>query len=135
MRALLTAAALLAFVSPALADVATTSTGSGVTVADGAAVFQHVCQGCHQANAMGAEGAGAKFPALANNPKLETAGYPISMIENGHGGMPWFNGMLTDAQVAAVVNYVRSHFGNTYTDAVTEADVKSSHGPPPTLER
>jgi len=28
--------------------------------------------------------------------------------------------------VAAVVNYVRTHFGNTYTDAVTADDVKNA---------
>ena len=33
--------------------------------------------------------------------------------------------MMTDEQVAAVVNYVRTHFGNDYTDPVTAQDVKS----------
>jgi mono/diheme cytochrome c family protein len=32
--------------------------------------------------------------------------------------------MMNDAQVAAVVNYVRTHFGNNYPDAVTAEDVK-----------
>jgi mono/diheme cytochrome c family protein len=57
------------------------------------------------------------------------------MVENGHGGMPWFNGMLSDAQVAAVITYVRTHFGNTYKDPITPADVAASHGPAPTIER
>jgi mono/diheme cytochrome c family protein len=30
---------------------------------------------------------------------------------------------LSDAQVADVVNYVRSHFGNAYKDRVTARDV------------
>ena len=30
--------------------------------------------------------------------------------------MPPFGDMLTDQQVAAVVNYVRSHFGNAFAD-------------------
>jgi len=123
------------FAGQALADAATTSTGGGINANTGQQVFQHVCQGCHQDNAKGAWGAGAGFPALAGNPKLETAGYPISMVENGHGGMPWFNGMLSDEQVAAVVNYVRSHFGNDYKDTVTAADVAASHGPAPITER
>ncbi len=121
--------------SQAWADAATTSTGGGISGASGEAVFQHVCQGCHQSNAKGAQGAGAGFPALASNPKLENAGYPIAMVENGHGGMPWFNGMLSDAQVAAVITYVRTHFGNAYKDPVTAADVAASHGPAPTIER
>jgi mono/diheme cytochrome c family protein len=138
MRKIILAAALA--VTPLLpthawADAATTSTGGGIALSSGQQVFQHVCQGCHQANAKGAMGAGAGFPALANNPKLENAGYPISMVENGHGGMPWFNGQLTDAQVAAVVTYIRTHFGNAYKDPVTVADVAAAHGPAPTIER
>jgi mono/diheme cytochrome c family protein len=120
----------------AWADAATTSSGSGgVDASTGKAVYEHVCQGCHQAHAQGAMGAGAGFPALAHNKKLEIVGYPISMVENGHGGMPWFNGVLSDAQVAAVINYVRSHFGNDYKDTITAADVAASHGPAPVVER
>ena len=32
--------------------------------------------------------------------------------------------MMSDDQVAAVVNYLRSHFGNPYKDAVTAEDVR-----------
>ena len=39
--------------------------------------------------------------------------------------MPPFGEMMTDAQIAAVVNYVRTHFGNDYSDAVTASDVKA----------
>lgn len=134
LGALATAATCL-MATQVLADAATTSTGGGIDAANGQAVFQHVCQGCHMANAKGAMGAGAGFPALAGDPKLESPGYPIAMVEGGHGGMPWFNGMLSDAQVAAVVNYVRTHFGNNYKDTVTVADVAASHGPPPLTER
>jgi hypothetical protein len=34
--------------------------------------------------------------------------------------------MMTDGQVAAVVNYLRTHFGNSYTDAVTGGEVKEA---------
>jgi mono/diheme cytochrome c family protein len=119
----------------AWADAATTSTGGGIDASTGKAVYEHVCQGCHQKNAKGAMGAGAGFPALAGDQKLAVVGYPISMVENGHGGMPWFNGQLSDAQVAAVINYVRSHFGNDYKDTITAADVAASHGPAPVVER
>jgi mono/diheme cytochrome c family protein len=34
--------------------------------------------------------------------------------------------MLSDDQVAAVVNYVRTHFGNNFSDAVTAEDVKTA---------
>jgi mono/diheme cytochrome c family protein len=33
--------------------------------------------------------------------------------------------MMSDDQVAAVVNYVRTHFGNNYPAVITAADVKS----------
>jgi len=126
----------MGFSGHAWADAATASSGgAGVDAATGKAVYEHVCQGCHQANAKGAWGAGAGFPALAANKNLENVGYPISMVENGHGGMPWFNGTLTDAQVAAVINYVRTHFGNSYKDMITAADVAASHGPAPITER
>ena len=82
----------------------------------------------------GAAGAGA-FPALANNPKLSVSGYPVTMVLNGHGGMPWFNGVLTPEQIAAVVNFVRTNFGNHYDDAVTPEFVAAAAGPPPVLER
>ena len=38
--------------------------------------------------------------------------------------MPGFGGFLDDAQVAAVVEYVRTHFGNNYTDKISADDVK-----------
>ena len=120
--------------SPALADVATSLSKTALPEQSGAALYQHVCQGCHQPGGRGAVGAGA-FPALASNQKLAVAGYPIGMVLNGNGGMPWFNGQLSDAQVADIVNYVRTHFGNAYTDTVTPADVAAARGPVPVLER
>jgi len=41
-------------------------------------------------------------------------------------GMPPFGRMMNDEQVAAVVNYIRTHFGNDYGDAVTAQDVKDA---------
>jgi mono/diheme cytochrome c family protein len=118
----------------ALADSATGLGSKGVSVVSGAGVYQHVCQGCHQVGGVGASGAGA-YPALAGDPKLAEAGYPLTMVLNGHGGMPWFNGILTDQQIADVVNYIRTHFGNHYDDAITVADVAAAKGPAPTMER
>ena len=71
----------------------------------------------------GAVGAGS-YPSLVDNKKLEAAGYPVFVVVNGLKGMPPLGPMMRDEQVAAVVNYVRSNFGNTYTDAVTAEDVK-----------
>lgn len=98
----------------------------------GEQIFTHVCQGCHMPDARGAAGAG-KYPALAANPKLASSAYPVVMVMNGRGGMPSFSMLLDDAQIAAVVNYVRTHFGNAYTDALTADTVKAFRpaSPPP----
>jgi mono/diheme cytochrome c family protein len=37
-----------------------------------------------------------------------------------------FGALLDDEQVPAVVNYVRSHFGNSYPDTVSSVDVRSA---------
>lgn len=42
---------------------------------------------------------------------------------NGLNGMPPFGHQLNDQQIADVVNYVRTHFGNQYADAVTAQSV------------
>ena len=118
----------------AFADAATRNNIGGVTATTGEALYQHVCQGCHMPGGFGAAGAG-RFPALAGDKRLAAAGYPVAMVLRGNGGMPWFNGMLDDEQIAAVVNYVRTHFGNDYKDAVTPAYVASVKGPVPVLEQ
>ena len=91
----------------------------------GEAIYKGVCQGCHMADAKGAVGAGA-YPALAKNENLETAAYPVSMVLKGQKAMPGLGMQLDDQQVADVVNYVRTHFGNKYKDKVTPADVKAA---------
>jgi mono/diheme cytochrome c family protein len=45
------------------------------------------------------------------------------MVLYGRGAMPWFSEMLTPVQIANVVAYVRTHFGNNYPEPVTETDV------------
>jgi mono/diheme cytochrome c family protein len=91
----------------------------------GEALYADICQGCHMPGGVGAVGAGA-YPALARNPKLGSAAYPLALVINGQNGMPAFGGLLTDSQVAAVVNYVRSHFGNAFAEDVTAADAKAA---------
>jgi mono/diheme cytochrome c family protein len=90
----------------------------------GEAIYTGICQGCHMPDAKGASGAGM-YPALANNAKLKVAAYPILVVTRGQKAMPEFGSIFTDAQIAAVVTYVRSNFGNTSKDVVTEAQVKA----------
>jgi mono/diheme cytochrome c family protein len=86
-------------------------------------IYKGICQGCHMPDAKGAVGAGA-YPALAKDENLETAGYPVGVIVKGQKAMPSFAEYLDDQQIANVVNYVRTHFGNKYRDKVKPEDVK-----------
>ncbi|MGR4863806.1 c-type cytochrome [Caulobacter sp. LARHSG274] len=120
-------AALALFSAPAAAQaVQGGDTGGGVVrvpkPVTGAQVYQSVCQACHMADAKGASGA-ATIPALANNPRLAAAAYPIMVVSKGKGAMPGFADMLSDAQMANVITYVRGNFGNSFTKPVSEADV------------
>jgi mono/diheme cytochrome c family protein len=98
--------------------------------ATGEALYTGVCQACHMPDARGAIGAGA-YPALAHNRHLQSANYPVLVLINGQKAMPSFGDALSDDQIAAVVNYVRSNFGNTYKDKITAAEVKALRPPPP----
>jgi mono/diheme cytochrome c family protein len=105
-------------------SAANLSTGFAFSEAGGEELYANVCQGCHMPDGKGAVGAGA-YPALAGDKALEAAGYPVLIVVHGQHGMPPVGMMMNDDQVAAVVNYVRTHFGNDYRDAVTAADVKA----------
>jgi mono/diheme cytochrome c family protein len=85
-------------------------------------LFKNICQGCHMPDAKGAIGAGA-YPALASNPRLAAAIYPITVVLHGQRAMPPFGEALTDEQIASVLNYVRTNFGNRYRDVITPAAV------------
>ena len=76
-------------------------------------------------DAKGAVGAGA-YPALAKNARLAEPGYPVAVVLHGRKAMMPLGALLTDQQVADVVNYVRRNFGNKYKDKVSAADVKAA---------
>lgn len=88
----------------------------------GEEIYKNVCQGCHMSDGKGAQGAGL-YPALAGNKKLAAKAYPALVIVRGQKAMPEFGSGLSDIQVAAVINYVRSRLGNDYRDVVTTEDV------------
>lgn len=125
----LAAVAAFALAAPAFADEPGPGGTKPVVPKTGEEVYRYVCQACHMADAKGAVGAG-NFPSLANNERLGTAAYGIYIVEKGKGGMPYFSDSLTPAQVAQVLNYVRTHFGNAYKDTITAADVEPMAKPP-----
>ncbi len=119
-------------------------TQQAATTVDGAQQFSDVCAACHEPDAKGKKG---KFPALADNKDLFLSrDFPVKVVLNGIDGpievkgdkiksqMPPFD-FLTDEEVAAAVNYVRSHFGNEkltpagFTE-ITPADVVAVRGQP-----
>jgi mono/diheme cytochrome c family protein len=101
------------------------STDYRFTETSGEDLFAGACQGCHMPDGNGAVGAG-RYPALAGDKNLEAGGYPVTIVVRGFRAMPPIGAMMSDDQVAAVVNYVRTHFGNHFEDAVTAADVRAA---------
>lgn len=115
--------------TPARADTAATP----LPGMDGRQLYEHICQGCHMADGGGAVGAG-HYPALAKDPTLASRQYMALTLLMGRRNMPAFGAKhaigfggppvtLSEAQIAAVTNYVRTNFGNHYTDSITAAEV------------
>ena len=71
-----------------------------------------------------------KAPAVSPvSPATNTMGSGISIVTGGKGAMPWFRGPLSDQQIADVIGYVRTHFGNKYKSKVTAAMVAENGAP------
>ncbi|CAE6752795.1 c-type cytochrome [Paraburkholderia nemoris] len=102
----------------------TISPGYRFTEKSGEALYNATCAGCHMPDGKGAQGAG-HYPALAENPAVEAAPYVIVNVLHGRKGMPSFGDEMNDEQVAAVVNYTRTHFGNRSAGDVTPSQVRS----------
>ena len=86
------------------------SPGDQLGFTTGEGICQYLCRGCHQYNGSGA------YPALAGNENLEFGDYPVTLVVNGQKGMPPFGSMLSDEQVVALVTYIQTSFGNSYTE-------------------
>lgn len=88
----------------------------------GEELYQTLCQACHMEDGQGAHGAG-DYPSFVGNERLRSPYYAIDVILNGFRGMPHFSDKLDDQQVADVVNYLRTSFGNQLEDDATADDV------------
>jgi mono/diheme cytochrome c family protein len=134
-------ACCLGLASLALIEAPTLANNAGILnpapfdTTDGRQIYEHVCRGCHMPDAGGAVGAG-HYPALAKNSALASRQFMALTILMGRRNMPAFGAkhaigfggppaVLSEAQIAAVINYVRSHFDNHYKDQITEAEVKA----------
>jgi mono/diheme cytochrome c family protein len=98
------------------------SSESSLLVSLGKTVYDARCASCHGVQG---EGKPPHWPPLANNQsiEMESAVNPIRMVLNGGYppgtagnpkpyGMPPFAGLLSDNEVAAVVSYIRTAWGN-----------------------
>lgn len=94
---------------------------TGFFTTNGKKLYNDSCAGCHMPTGAGAQGAGY-YPPLANNSKMESKYYIISVIINGLRGMPSFHSMMNNEQIAAVTQYVHSDLNN-FTDTVTTDNV------------
>jgi mono/diheme cytochrome c family protein len=101
------------------------SQGSGFDEQGGKVIYLKICAACHQKDAKGAVGA-ASYPALAKNENVASAEYMENVLLAGLSGMPPLGRMMSDEQVADVINYVRSHFGNSYSDEVSAAEIAAA---------
>jgi mono/diheme cytochrome c family protein len=123
---------LIAAAASASADSPMFTSRAAIGSLNGEQIYDHICQGCHMSGAQGAAGAGA-YPKLAANKKFVSWEFVALTVLNGRNGMPPFGQPanqepsrathLTDAQIADVVNYVRSHFENKYKTSVTANQV------------
>jgi mono/diheme cytochrome c family protein len=101
------------------------SAGKSTPVSEGEKIYSQYCAQCHGERGEGAQGA---YAPLAGNRavRLETSanlaqavlngGYPPSTGGNPRPyGMPPFRQTLDDAQIAAVLTYIRQAWGNAAT--------------------
>ena len=107
----------------------------GASAAAGQKVYTANCSSCHQATGKGQPGV---FPPLAGNPVV--TGDPkqvIHIVKNGlsgkvavngttyNGQMPAWKGTLSNNDIAAVISYIRSAWGN-HASPVTAAQVAAA---------
>jgi mono/diheme cytochrome c family protein len=112
----------MAFATPAAAQP-TFGNPFRFTEQGGEAIYQSICAGCHMQDGQGATGAGT-YSSLINDSKLADPAYPVSIVLKGHKAMPPFADALTNDQVAAVVTYIRTHFGNDFPGPLTPEEIR-----------
>jgi mono/diheme cytochrome c family protein len=112
---------------------AKTKTTKVMASSNGLAVYTTNCSTCHQSDGKGAIG-----PPLAGNPVVTgDAGKVIHIVNGGltgtisvngktfNGTMPAWKGTLSTGDIAAVITYIRSSWGNK-AGPVTSAQVAST---------
>jgi mono/diheme cytochrome c family protein len=117
---------------PATSPEAPVKSPAGAEMKAGQAIYAHSCIACHEADGSGAP---RIYPPLPGNAQLQSEN-PASTLRiilegaqtvttprapNG-GSMPAYAKQLSDADIAAVSNYIRNSWGNA-APVVTAAEV------------
>lgn len=129
----------LAAVAIAAASLLTFAPGvRAATPPDGKAIFAAKCSACHQATGLG----NGPYPPLAGNPDvnnpdtsaligtvLNGRSGPITILGHAYSGtMPAWRGQLANAEIAAVLTYVRSAWTNKAAP-ISEDQVAAANQP------
>ncbi|MEJ2817911.1 MULTISPECIES: cytochrome c [unclassified Caulobacter] len=110
----------IAFVCGLLAVSAASTTALAATPQS---LFNDNCSACHQTTGKGVKGA---FPALAGDPFVQGDAAPLTAtVLSGRAGMPAFKDDINDADLSAILTYIRTSWGNK-GKPVTAADVAAA---------
>jgi cytochrome c6 len=93
---------------------------------DGKTTYTRMCSTCHQVTGAGLPG---YYPPLAGSPVLTgEADGAISVVLKGRAGMPAWAQSLKDDQIAKILTYARSSWGNDAPaiDATKVAEIRKS---------
>lgn len=86
-------------------------------------LYMDNCSACHLPTGKGVKGA---FPALAGSALVQGDARAVTTtVLNGRAGMPAFKDDLSDADLAAILTYVRSAWGNKGS-AIKPTDVAAA---------
>lgn len=114
-------------------DTSKSSDSKNVDNALGAKTYSQVCQACHQAHGQGIPSA---FPPLDGSEWVANKNQVAAIVLKGLQGeievkgqkfagvMPPHDQQLSDEQIQAVVNYVRTNWGNSFDDEISLEEVK-----------
>lgn len=85
-------------------------------------LFLENCAECHQADGQGIE---KIYPALAGNEVVGGNAVDMALVLIvGRGEMPSFQGAMSSADMASIINYVRNSWGNS-GDAISPDTIET----------
>jgi mono/diheme cytochrome c family protein len=116
-------------VAAALALAGVLGVQSASAQASGEQLYNDNCAACHQKAGQGIPGA---FPPLKGDKfALGDEATAAFLLLTGRGGMPAFKDSLSDDELATIMTYVRTAWGNNGTPIAPAVFAKARTGPPP----